>query len=560
MFKGHPKGLIVAFFANMGERFGFYTMMAILVLFLQAKYGLGANDAGIIYSVFYFLIYALALVGGFMADRVTGLSRTISLGIAIMAIGYVLMAIPGMGLVITCLGLFTIAFGNGLFKGNLQAVVGNLYEAPEYSHLRDRAFSLFYMGINVGAIFAPAVAIGVRNWYLSTQGLKYDAHLPEMAHRLIDGGQVTPEFLEKASTAAGTPVTAADALQFANDYINVFSTGFNMAFGVAAISMLASLLVYNLFKKYLKPGMDFNAPATKGDQKVKPADEMPANVVKERISALVLVCLVVIFFWMSFHQNGLTLTLFAKNYTQLTDLSRFTAFVFDIWGLLPAAIALGGIVYALSKGISGAKRVIGVCVAAAAAWLAYLRFMSYTADNSIAPEVFQQFNPIFVVVLTPVVVGFFSYLAKLGKEPSAPRKIGIGMIIASIAFMLMAAGSIFYGQNLPAGLGGQENAAFASPYLLVITYLILTIAELFLSPMGISFVSKVAPPKYKGMMQGVWLCATAIGNQLLFVGTTMWEIFDKVWMVWAIFIVCCLISATVMFAMMRKLERITGNC
>ena len=165
-----------------------------------------------------------------------------------------------------------------------------------------------------------------------------------------------------------------------------------------------------------------------------------------------------------------------------------------------------------------------------------------------------------MVILTPVVVGFFAYLSKKGKEPSAPRKIGFGMVIAAIGFVLMAVGSIAYHQMLPAGLDGAQNSAFASPYLLVGTYLILTIAELFLSPMGISFVSKVAPPKYKGLMQGGWLCATAIGNQLLFVGTTMWEVFREVWMVWAIFIVCCLISATVMFAMMKKLERVTSEC
>ena len=244
----------------------------------------------------------------------------------------------------------------------------------------------------------------------------------------------------------------------------------------------------------------------------------------------------------------------------MSGLSRLTAFLFDVWGLLPAAIAVGGLIYTFSKGISSAKRVIGICVAAVAAYLAYARFMTYTDSNSIAPEVFQQFNPIFVVVLTPVVVGFFSMLAKKGKEPSAPRKIGMGMIIAAVAFSLMAFGSIAYNQSLPHGLNGAENSNFASPYLLVATYLILTVAELFLSPMGISFVSKVAPPKYKGMMQGVWLCATALGNQLLFVGSSMWGVFDKVWMVWAIFIVCCLISASVMFAMMKKLERITNNC
>ena len=235
-----------------------------------------------------------------MADRVIGLNKTISLGILVMAIGYILMAVPGLGLPITCFGLFIIAFGNGLFKGNLQAVVGNLYEAPQYSHLRDRAFSLFYMGINVGAIFAPATAVGVRDWFLKSQGLKYDAHLPEMAHKVLDGAAPSAEFLEKASFVSGNTVTAADATQFAEFYINTFSKGFNMAFGVAAVSMIISLVIYMLCKKYLQSGMVFVDSKKKTDataQTTKAADDMPASVVKERIMALIFVFLVVIFFW-----------------------------------------------------------------------------------------------------------------------------------------------------------------------------------------------------------------------------------------------------------------------
>ena len=158
MLKNHPKGLLVAFFSNMGERFGFYTMMAILVLFLQAKYGLSAKNAGDIYSWFYFAIYALALVGGILADSTKKYKLVILAGIIIMFAGYIIMAVPGMSLTITIIGLMTIALGNGLFKGNLQAVVGQMYDDPKYSKLRDTAFTIFYRGINVGAFFAPFAA------------------------------------------------------------------------------------------------------------------------------------------------------------------------------------------------------------------------------------------------------------------------------------------------------------------------------------------------------------------------------------------------------------------
>jgi POT family proton-dependent oligopeptide transporter len=191
MLKNHPKGLLVAFFSNMGERFGFYTMMAILVLFLQAKFGLSAEKAGGIYSWFYFSIYALALVGGILADASKKYKLVILAGIIIMFAGYIIMAVPGMTLTITIIGLFTIALGNGLFKGNLQAVLGQMYDDPKYSKLRDSAYMIFYMGINVGALFAPFAATGMRNWWLGRNGFTHDADLPSLCHQLLNGSITT---------------------------------------------------------------------------------------------------------------------------------------------------------------------------------------------------------------------------------------------------------------------------------------------------------------------------------------------------------------------------------
>ena len=171
MFSKHPKGLIAASLANLGERFGFYTMMAILVLFLQAKFGLNGTDAGLIYSTFYFSIYILALIGGIIADKTRNYKGVIMTGLILMALGYLILAIPSqtpvvhktLMLTLSCFGLLVIAFGNGLFKGNLQALVGQMYDNPQYSSMRDSGFSLFYMFINVGAIFAPFAAVGIRN-------------------------------------------------------------------------------------------------------------------------------------------------------------------------------------------------------------------------------------------------------------------------------------------------------------------------------------------------------------------------------------------------------------
>ncbi|ROL55712.1 MFS transporter, partial [Bacteroidetes/Chlorobi group bacterium Naka2016] len=196
MFKNHPKGLVVAFFSNMGERFGFYTMMAVLVLFLQAKYNLSAESAGDIYSWFYFAIYALALVGGIIADFTSKYKTTVLFGLIIMLIGYVMVALPGMTLPVTVVGLFVIALGNGLFKGNLQAIVGQMYDDPKYSPLRDTAYMIFYMGINIGAFFAPFAATAIRNYILETKGFLHDASLPALCHSFLNGQLTDPVQLE----------------------------------------------------------------------------------------------------------------------------------------------------------------------------------------------------------------------------------------------------------------------------------------------------------------------------------------------------------------------------
>src|SRR5512135_994748 len=249
MLKNHPKGLLVAFFSNMGERFGFYTMMAILVLFLQAKFNLSAEDAGKIYSWFYFSIYALALVGGILADSTKRYKTVILAGIVIMFAGYIIMAIPGMTLTITIIGLFTIALGNGLFKGNLQAVLGQMYDDPMYSKLRDSAYMIFYMGINVGAFFAPFAASGMRNWWLKVNGFAHDASLPSLCHQYINGTLTDTSVFQQLADKVNMSGQVTDLSAFAHKYLDVFSRGYNYAFGIAAGAMVISLIVYIIFNR-----------------------------------------------------------------------------------------------------------------------------------------------------------------------------------------------------------------------------------------------------------------------------------------------------------------------
>lgn len=595
MFKGHPKGLYVAFFANMGERFGFYTMMACLVFFLQAKFGLSAEEAGGHYSSFYFAIYALALFGGIIADKTKKYKGVIFVGILVMLIGYIMMATPGLNLTITLVALYVIALGNGLFKGNLQAIVGQLYDDPKYSKLRDSAFSIFYMGINMGALVAPHAANGIRNWLLSTKGYTYDADLPALCHQMIDGNIANASALQGlADKVTGTQV--ADLTAFAHDYLKVFSTGYNYAFGVAAASMVISLVVYILFQKMLPTPQK---AVEKTDSKEEKAPSNPIYTVvsiaigvaigfsislfesfdllgggaiglfvafatwiylsstkeeKPKVTSLLLVFGVVIFFWMSFHQNGLTMSFFARDYTAKT-VGSFTYLFFDFPGMISLVVAIFSLSIFLGKGASAKTKMISGIITIVAIIAAVLRFLSVPESNSIEPEIFQSFNPIFIVILTPIVLALFAWLQSKKKDPSTPKKIGIGMILAAAGFMLLVWGSLSL--ISPADLGGAPSPNRVSPYWLMNTYLILTFAELFLSPMGLSFVSKVSPVRFQGVMQGGWLLATAVGNKLLFVGSVMWGMI-AIWQVWSIFIVCCLVSAAFIFSIMKKLEKATS--
>lgn len=593
MFKNHPKGLMIAFFTNMGERFGFYTMMAILVLFLQAKYGVNAETAGSIYSWFYFAIYALALLGGIIADATKKYKTVIMVGIITMFAGYVLMAIPGMPLSLTVVFLFTIALGNGLFKGNLQAVVGQMYDNPKYEKLRDKAFLIFYMGINVGAFFAPFAATAIRNWWLKVNGFAHDGSLPALCHQVISGKLTHSEQFAELANSVSLNGQVTDMNQFAQDYIEVFSRGYNYAFAIAAGAMLVSLLVYIFFGKLLpKKEISSDAPEIKvkmslskiaislgvmvavalviyfvaGNSDIAFAFGLFAGFVawmlqasnkeeRPRIKALLLVFLVVIFFWMSFHQNGLTQTMFARDYT-VKSVGPFTYLFFNLGYILTFIGTIAGLIMLVRKKLQTQVRILGGVLFVGLGFLTYYFYSRGNSENAIAPEIFQSFNPLFIVTLTFLVMGIFTWLSNRGKEPSTPKKIGIGMIIASFGFLIMLVASLDVVS--PVQLGGEvvPDTSRVSPYWLMSSYLVLTIAELFLSPMGLSFVSKVSPVRFQGLMQGGWLLATAVGNKLLGIGSYFWERLE-LWQLWAIFVVCCLVSAAFIFSIMKRLERLT---
>ena len=515
--KEHPKGLIPAALANMGERFGYYIMNAVLLLFLCSKFGISDDAAGWIYAVFYFLIYVLSLPGGMIADRTQKYKTTIVSGLVVMAIGYGLLSIPVFGsanggiswiLVFTCFSLLLIAFGNGLFKGNLQAIVGQMYdnfeaeaakkgeeELKKAKSKRDPGFQIFYVFINIGGVIAPFVAPLLREFWLKAHNLAYNSDLPRLCHKFIEQKLVDDDTANLNALAEKVGHTGAVDGTFCQNYLEIFNTGVHFSFIASVVAMLISLAIFAAVMKQLPD------PAKKEKAAVKASSQEiqnDATEIKQRMYALYAVLGIAVFFWFSFHQNGQSLSVFARD---------------------------------------------------------------FVATDAIPPEIWQCINPFFVIVLTPIIMVVFSFLAARGKAISTPRKIAFGMFVTACAYIFLAI--IAIAQNYPSGeefKGLAEAAKMAmksSPYVLIVTYFFLTVAELFISPLGLSFVSKVAPQHLQGICQGLWLTATAIGNLFIALGVTMLNSFPSQWMTWAVFAGFCLISMTIMLSMVKWLEKVT---
>lgn len=519
--RDHPKGLIPAAIANMGERFGYYIMNAVLLLFLCSKFGISDDLAGWIYAVFYFLIYVLSLPGGLIADRTQKYKGTIVAGLLVMALGYGLLSIPVFSeqtdggiswiLIFTCFALLLIAFGNGLFKGNLQAIVGQMYDnfeaeaakkGPEALAIaksrRDSGFQIFYVFINIGGVIAPFIAPLLREFWLKAHDLAYNADLPRLCHKFINDAtnMSAGDSANLAGLAEKVGFNGPVDLASCSNYLEIFNTGVHFSFIASVVAMLISLSVFAWVMKRLPTPVKKAKAAT-----VTAAEaQSDAKEIRQRMYALFAVLAVVVFFWFSFHQNGQSLSVFARDFV--------------------------------------------------------------TTDN-VAPEIWQCINPFFVIVLTPIIMFIFGALAKRKKEISTPKKIAFGMMITALAYIFLLAISVIY--NYPSGeeFKGLDEAMKMSmktgPYVLILTYFFLTVAELFISPLGLSFVSKIAPKHLQGICQGLWLTSTAVGNLFIALGVTMLNQFPQQWMCWAVFAGFCLLSMIVMLSMVKWLERVTAD-
>lgn len=517
MFKNHPKGLLLAALSNMGERFGYYIMNAVLALFLCSKFGLSDSQSGLIAALFLAAIYVLSLVGGIIADRLQNYKGTISCGLVVMAFGYVALAIPITAtpqntaplLAFTIFALALIACGNGLFKGNLQAIVGQMYdnfeaeaakEGPEKlkwaQGQRDAGFQVFYVFINIGALAAPFIAPLLRSWWLKANGFLYNAELPKLCHEYINGNISAGDMANLQTLTAQVGGNVQELSTFCSQYLDVFNTGIHYSFIASVLMMLVSLAIF-YFSKHLFPTPG-KKEAVVSEQYTEEEKVTMAKEIKQRMYALFAVLGISVFFWFSFHQNGQSLSFFARDFVK---------------------------------------------------------------TDSVPPEIWQAVNPFFVIVLTPIVMWIFSRFTKRGHPISTPRKIAYGMGIAGCAYLFLAVYSFIAGypsaETFTSLSDSVRQSMKAGPWVLILTYFFLTVAELFISPLGLSFVSKVAPKHLQGLCQGLWLGATAVGNCLLWIGPLLYNKLP-LWECWTVFLLVCVISMSVMFGMVKWLERVTA--
>ena len=513
----HPPGLYVLFATEMWERFGFYSMLALFTLYLQdVDQGFGWTDsrATNLYSWYLMFVYASPLLGGWLADKFLGYRRAVLIGGLIFMIGYFTLSVHSLAAVYTALVLLVV--GNGFFKPNVSTMVGNLY--PEGSHLKDRAYNIFYMGINIGAAVAPV--------------------LMEYTKRHI---------------------------------------GYGPSFAIAGLGMIVSVSVLFKFKRQVEMPEHKATPKAQSDAAAVAVDAPPTGISRQammeavpewkRVGALIVIFLIVIVFWMAFHQNGATLTYWADENTDWNVSGTFSQFI----------------------------------------------------------------NPFWIITLTFPLVWFWKLLDKRGMEPSTPTKIAIGMFLTGVSFTILyfaartgeatqvqssqfAAGSYrlterslddLRAEGIPAGvlasleakdadgktvvkdkkfasddkgtgeqklmaalstaLGPPQAAQYREPILrhaylfrvsplwLILAYMVISLGELMLSPMGLSLVSKVAPIRMRGLLMGGWFVATAIGNKLTAIG-----VYWSIWKHSSFFIILggmAFFMAVVLLFLLRPLKK-----
>lgn len=538
MFKKHPKGLPVLFFTEMWERFGFYLMLGIFFLYMidtqTGGLGLTRTEAADIYGTYIALVYLTPFLGGLLADRVLGYRRSIFLGGTLFALGYIGLAIPGY--TAFYISLLFIIVGNGFFKPNISTLLGNLYNDPKYKDLKDSGYNIFYMGINIGAFICNFVAAYLRNYYgwgyaFAAAGIGMfigliwfmagQKHVKEADIRKPT--QKEDMSLPRIFSVILLPAAITGTIGwFIPD--NLFGSDSTDAFIFACIPILSFY-----FSLWFRASKEDKAP----------------------IGALLSIFFVVIIFWAIFHQNGSALTIWAESYTDRK---------------LPVAAETVAGTFGLVQKVDVENREVPKLDSLGRAVLddqgkiimemgPHPYFFNLPKDQwpeegkdlkLLSTEIFQSINPFFVVILTPIVVGFFGWLRRRKKEPSTPAKIGWGLFITALSTLVMV-GAVIYSDN-----GMIKSSAM----WLLGSYMVITVGELFLSPMGLSLVSKLSPVRITSLMMGGWFLSTSVGNKLSGVISGLWDSIDNKIYFFLINFSGAMIAAIAIFLMVKWLRRV----
>ena len=495
--EGHPRGLYLLFFTEMWERFSYYGMRAIFILFMTKALLIASDQASIIYGSFTGLVYLTPLLGGYLADRYWGNRKSIFLGGIIMALGQFLMFLSSsfyqeQAFAITMMwaGLTMLIVGNGFFKPNISTMVGQLYSKEDQRV--DSAFTIFYMGINLGAFFSPlvcgglgdtgnpadfkwgflAACIGMIISVISFELLK-NKHLKGPENNAI-GTQIKATDLKVLGLVIGTTAL----IFFLMNFKQIFNTDFDIVFYLIVLSFIASPLAILTDKSITK-------------------------VERDRIIVIFILAFFVIFFWSAFEQAGASLTLFAED-----NVDRNTPFTINKYIIF---LVFSLVVFYLNKFLewffewkpNTHIKVSGVIIAI----LLVLLFMGKidTFSKEVIPASwFQSVNPLVIVVFAPIMSMLWTKLGK--KQPSSPTKMALGLLLVSVGYMVIAF-----------GVKGVDATTRVSMIWLVSLYFIHTIGELCLSPIGLSMVSKLAPLRFSSLLMGTWFLANALANK--FAGT-----------------------------------------
>jgi proton-dependent oligopeptide transporter, POT family len=541
----HPKALPFLFFSEMWERFGYYLMIGIFLLYLKnVEYGfaMSNSEASDLYGTFIALVFLTPFIGGLLADRYFGYRKTIIAGGLMMGAGYCLMAIHSLPVLYISMTL--VIMGNGFFKPNISTLLGNLYSTPQYQHRKDEGYNIFYMGINVGAFicnFFSAAIIIVWGWkyafIAAGIGMILGVIIFMSGTRHYKSGDVKKamskedmSFLRIVVTILLPSVLAGivgwlikGTASATNPNSSIFGSDSTDAFIFACIPVI-----------YFYSSLYFRATAEE----------------KRPIAALLAIFAAVVMFWAVFKQNGTALTIWADNYTD-RQVSGTTGKVFkslkqaDDITYKKDSVNLYDNMFRLQKRDGNVIKEYNYPV-----YFKNVAPQKLPADGEKATlwstPISQSINPGWVILLTPLVVAFFAFLRRKGKEPSTATKIAFGLFISALSVLVMVAAVYATGN-------GAEKA---SVWWLMGTYGVVTVGELLLSPMGLSLVSKLSPVRITSLMMGGWFLATSIGNKLSGILATMWDGYEnKASFFWVNFVLL-IIATVIIFAMLRWLNRI----